>query len=59
MQKLVRLGFLIPPGNPNTEGEVIKMARLEFSVHFMKLAVYWDKMNVINPKLTISMKILS
>lgn len=27
MHKLVRLGFLIPPGNPSAEGEVIKMAR--------------------------------
>ena len=42
MQKLVRLGFLIPPGNPNTEGEVIKMARPEFSVHFTRMVAFGE-----------------
>jgi len=42
MQNLVRLGFLIPPGNPNTEGEVIKMARPEFSVHFTRMVAFGE-----------------
>jgi maleate isomerase len=42
MQNLARLGFLIPPGNPNTEGEVIKMARPEFSVHFTRMVAFGE-----------------
>jgi len=42
MQKLVRLGFLIPPGNPNTEGEVIKMVRPGFSVHFTRMVAFGE-----------------
>ena len=42
MQNLPRLGFLIPPGNPNTEGEVIKMARPEFSVHFTRMVAFGE-----------------
>jgi maleate cis-trans isomerase len=42
MQNLTRLGFLIPPGNPNTEGEVIKMARPEFSVHFTRMVAFGE-----------------
>ena len=42
MQKLARLGFLIPPGNPNTEGEVIQMARPEFSVHFTRMVAFGE-----------------
>ena len=42
MQNLARLGFLIPPGNPNTEGEVIKMARPEFSIHFTRMVAFGE-----------------
>ena len=42
MQNLARLGFLIPPGNPNTEGEVIQMARPEFSVHFTRMVAFGE-----------------
>ena len=42
MQNLARLGFLIPPGNPNTEGEVIKMTRPEFSVHFTRMVAFGE-----------------
>lgn len=42
MQNLARLGFLIPPGNPNTEGEVIKMAHPEFSVHFTRMVAFGE-----------------
>lgn len=42
MQNLARLGFLIPPGNPNTEGEIIKMARPEFSVHFTRMVAFGE-----------------
>ena len=42
MQNLTRLGFLIPPGNPNTEGEIIKMARPEFSVHFTRMVAFGE-----------------
>ena len=42
MQSLARIGFLIPPGNPNTEGEVIKMARPEFSVHFTRMVAFGE-----------------
>jgi len=39
---LPRLGFLIPPGNPNTEGEVIKMAAPEFSIHFTRMVAHGE-----------------
>jgi len=42
MQNLARLGFLIPPGNPKTEGEVIQMARPEFSVHFTRMVAFGE-----------------
>jgi maleate cis-trans isomerase len=42
MQNLARLGFLIPPGNPNTEGEVIQMSRPEFSVHFTRMVAFGE-----------------
>jgi maleate cis-trans isomerase len=42
MQNLARLGFLIPPGNPNTEGEVIQMAHPEFSVHFTRMVAFGE-----------------
>lgn len=42
MQNPARLGFLIPPGNPNTEGEVIKMARPDFSVHFTRMVAFGE-----------------
>ncbi|MBU3554337.1 hypothetical protein [Polynucleobacter sp. UB-Piko-W3] len=42
MVNIARLGFLIPPGNPNTEGEVIKMARLEFSLHFTRMVAHGE-----------------
>ena len=43
MNKLVsRLGFLIPPGNPNTEGEVINMATPEFSIHFTRMVAHGE-----------------
>ena len=41
-QKLPRLGFLIPPGNPNTEGEVIKMAMPEYSIHFTRMVAHGE-----------------
>ena len=42
MENIARLGFLIPPGNPNTEGEVIKMARPEFSLHFTRMVAHGE-----------------
>ena len=42
MANIARLGFLIPPGNPNTEGEVIKMARPEFSLHFTRMVAHGE-----------------
>jgi maleate isomerase len=42
MGNIARLGFLIPPGNPNTEGEVIKMARPEFSLHFTRMVAHGE-----------------
>jgi len=43
MNKLVpRLGFLIPPGNPNTEGEVNNMATPEFSIHFTRMVAHGE-----------------
>jgi len=42
MVNMARLGFLIPPGNPNTEGEVIKMARPEFSLHFTRMVAHGE-----------------
>ncbi|MEA9600409.1 hypothetical protein VC178_10975 [Polynucleobacter sp. AP-Sanab-80-C2] len=39
---LPRLGFLIPPGNPNTEGEVIKMAGSEYSIHFTRMVAHGE-----------------
>jgi maleate isomerase len=41
-QKFPRLGFLIPPGNPNTEGEVIKMVRPEYSIHFTRMVAHGE-----------------
>ncbi|QWE13192.1 hypothetical protein [Polynucleobacter sp. AP-Titi-500A-B4] len=39
---LPRLGFLIPPGNPNTEGEVIKMAGPEYTIHFTRMVAHGE-----------------
>ena len=41
-QKFPRLGFLIPPGNPNTEGEVIKMVGPEYSIHFTRMVAHGE-----------------
>jgi maleate isomerase len=35
--KSIRLGFLIPPGNPNTEPEIIRMQGSDFTVHFTRM----------------------
>ncbi len=35
-----RLGFLIPPGNPTTEGEVIRMTPAGVSVHFTRMVAH-------------------
>jgi maleate isomerase len=42
MQKMKRLGFLIPPGNPNTEGEIIKMSGSDYSVHFTRMVAFGE-----------------
>lgn len=42
MPKLPRLGFLIPPGNPNSEGEIFQMTRLDFSVHFTRMVAFGE-----------------
>lgn len=39
---LPRLGFLIPPGNPNTESEVIQMAGPEYSIHFTRMVAHGE-----------------
>jgi maleate cis-trans isomerase len=39
MQKK-RLGFLIPPGNPNSEPEIIQMLSPEFTVHFTRMVAH-------------------
>jgi maleate cis-trans isomerase len=35
--KSIRLGFLIPPGNPNSEPEIIQMQHPDVSVHFTRM----------------------
>jgi hypothetical protein len=35
-----RLGFLLPPGNPTVEGEMIALAPEGVSVHFHRMAAY-------------------
>ncbi len=37
-----RLGFLIPPGNPNTEGEVIQMGGSDYSIHFTRMVAHGE-----------------
>jgi maleate cis-trans isomerase len=37
-----RLGFLIPPGNPVTETELIQMKRPEFSIHFTRMVAFGE-----------------
>lgn len=37
-----RLAFLIPPGNPNTEGEVIKMAMPDYTIHFTRMVAHGE-----------------
>lgn len=38
--KPIRLGFLIPPGNPNSEPEIIQMQHPDVSVHFTRMVAY-------------------
>ena len=35
--KLIRLGFLIPPGNPNSEPEIMHMQHPDVSLHFTRM----------------------
>lgn len=35
-----RLAFLIPPGNPNTEGEIIDLKHLDYSLHFTRMVAH-------------------
>lgn len=38
----VRLGFLVPPGNPTTETEVIRMTPPSVSVHFTRMVAHGE-----------------
>jgi maleate isomerase len=40
MARRVRLGFLVPPGNPTVEPEVIEMAPRSVSVHFSRMVAH-------------------
>jgi maleate cis-trans isomerase len=40
MARRVRLGFLVPPGNPTVEPEVIEMAPKSVSVHFSRMVAH-------------------
>jgi maleate isomerase len=40
MARSVRLGFLVPPGNPTVEPEMIEMAPKSVSVHFSRMVAY-------------------
>ena len=40
MAQRARLGFLIPPGNPTVEPEIIKMAPASVSVHFSRMVAH-------------------
>src|SRR5262249_41005633 len=40
MASSVRLGFLIPPGNPTVEPEIIAMAPKSVSVHFSRMVAH-------------------
>ena len=39
MRSAIRLGFLVPPGNPTTEPEVIRLAPSGVAVHFHRMYV--------------------
>ncbi len=40
MVSAIRLGFLVPPGNPTTEPEVIRMAPAACTVHFTRMVAH-------------------
>jgi maleate cis-trans isomerase len=40
MARSARLGFLVPPGNPTVEPEVIAMAPKGVSVHFSRMVAH-------------------
>src|SRR5262245_15147775 len=40
MARSIRLGFLIPPGNPTVEPEMIAMAPKSVSVHFSRMVAH-------------------
>ena len=39
MTASIRLGFLVPPGNPTTEPEVIRLVGSSVAVHFHRMYV--------------------
>ena len=40
MARSARLGFLVPPGNPTVEPEMIEMAPKSVSVHFSRMVAH-------------------
>ena len=40
MARSARLGFLVPPGNPTVEPEMIEMAPAGVSVHFSRMVAH-------------------
>jgi maleate cis-trans isomerase len=53
-----RLGFLIPPGNPTVEPELIAMTPPGVSVHFSRPEAITDKKSATGARSSTSMKAL-